>query len=646
MNKSEYPSAEVLSKILLIQNMLGHLAKEKDIINFVSKGLIELPGIEDVKYVSTSDSDSDIGSNNNIFKVTIKGKTFGLFRLKYSNYSLSKPYIPYIQNLCFMIAIIFEEKYQREIVLKHQEDLETMVKDRTSLLTEEIKERIKTQELVILEKNRAEEYLRISEAIILELNTNGDIVNINEQGYKTLGYSRKSDLIGQNWFQIAIPKEFQIKIKEVFNKIISGKEEVTEYYENKIRTKTGDIKDISWHNTIKKNISGEIVGTLSSGIDITQNKKMLESLQKTEKLEAIGVLAGGIAHDFNNLLGGIFGFLDLALSETSPNSEAHKYLSKAVSVYNRAKDLTQQLLTFSKGGSPFLQTGSIVDLIRDSVSFALSGSKVRCSYNFPDNLWLTEFDENQMSQVFDNLTINAIHAMPEGGEINITAENTHIEDLNEFEIPSGKYINIYFKDYGLGIPEEILNKIFDPFMTTKKMGSGLGLATVYSIISKHGGAISVSSVLNKGTTFKIILPASGQIFGRSNKIEIDGIAQKYNGNILILDDEEFILDILKNMLIKLGFTVDHTKNGKEVLDLIESNKKYDAIILDLTVPNGLGGKDIIDQIREKYPSIPIFASSGYFNDPVMSEPKKFGFSACIPKPYRNKDLANVLAKYF
>lgn len=645
MNKSNPPSADILSKILLIQNMLGQFSNEETIIDFVSQGLSDLPGVKKINYLPANKlGNMDKFSFDDEFKISIKNKIYGKFFFTYSNSNEIAPYVPYIQNICFMIAIILEERHQRKVNQKYQEELENKVRERTSLLSIEINERIKTEKKALEEKQRAEEYLKISEAIIVELDKDANITNINEQGCKILQFP-KAKLIGKNWFKIAIPPNQQKDVQNVFNQIMNGKIEVIEYYENQVRQKTGNLRDIAWHNTVKKDSNQNIIGTLSSGIDITENKKFLESLQKTEKLESLGVLAGGIAHDFNNLLSGLFGYLDLALYESEANSEINLYLTKAMSVFKRTKDLTQQLLTFSKGGTPNLKTSSISDLIINSVNFALSGSKIKAVFDFSKDLWLCDFDENQFAQVFDNLTINSIHAMPEGGKITVTGRNINLNSINEFNLSEGKYLEILFIDEGTGIEKHLLKKIFDPFLTTKKMGSGLGLATSYSIIKKHNGSITVKSTVGSGTSFKILLPASNQKSVRDNNSENSISKFKGKGTILIMDDEDFILDVASAMLDNLGFKVDTAKDGDEVLKLITNNPNYCAIILDLTIPNGLGGKDIINTIRKNYRELPIFAASGYFNDPVIANPNKYGFTNSIRKPFIKKELVDVLEIY-
>ena len=375
-----------------------------------------------------------------------------------------------------------------------------------------------------------------------------------------------------------------------------------------------------------------------------QNIHLMEQVQKTEKLESLGILAGGIAHDFNNLLSGIFGYVYLA-NQSCEDSETSEYLEKTLSIFDRAKSLTQQLLTFSRGGAPVLRTGRLQKTIKDAVSFALSGSNVSASYDVQEDLKLCDFDHNQISQVVENLVINAVHAMKNGGRIHISASNVVIGDGQDLE--PGEYIRIDFKDNGPGIKEEVLKNIFDPFFTTKSKGSGLGLSVCFSIIEKHGGTILVESEENTGTTFSIFLPASEEI---EIEIEEEYVDEHFgNGRIIIMDDENHLREILSQMLLSMGYEVIATKNGTESLktvsDQFSSGNTVKAMILDLTVPGDKGGKDIASDISEKYPDIKIFASSGYSEDPVFADPEKFGFVASIRKPFMHKELATMLEKH-
>ena len=284
----------------------------------------------------------------------------------------------------------------------------------------------------------------------------------------------------------------------------------SEYFENIVVTGTGEERIISWHNTVLFDDAGNITGTLSSGEDITNRKKMEKELLKSQKMESLSVLAGGIAHDFNNLLTAILGNISIAKTAANSSNNTTVFLTEAEKASMRAKGLTQQLLTFSKGGAPIKETIYIDEIIKDTVSFALRGSNIRSVFSISDNLYPVEVDKGQISQVINNLIINAIQAMPEGGTIHVSVENISVEKKNPLSFMAGKYIKISVEDHGVGIPEKHIQKIFDPYFTTKGKGSGLGLATAYSIVKKHEGNISVESKDGIGTTFYVYLPVSNK----------------------------------------------------------------------------------------------------------------------------------------
>jgi PAS domain S-box-containing protein len=392
---------------------------------------------------------------------------------------------------------------------------------------------------------------------------------------------------------------------------------------------------------------GNIIGVVLVFRDMTEKQKLLETAQKSQKLESLGVLAGGIAHDFNNMLSGIFGYIDMAKRKNA-NEDVERYLAKALTVFGRAKDLTERLLTFSKGGRPVRKTSRIDRMVRENTGFALSGSNVTCEFSIVANLWPCDVDEGQVGQVIDNIVINAKQAMPSGGVISVAAENLELEEGNYRGLPRGRYVRISVRDEGIGIPKEILPQIFDPFFTTKAKGNGLGLATSYSIVKKHDGMIEVESDVGKGSTFHVILPAS-----QRDVVPVEAspaVGHSGKGAMLVMDDEEFILEILNDWLVSMGYSVIRAHNGEEALEVLKSKQK-DAdpvmgVILDLTIPGGRGGRETISEIRKRYPDLVVFASSGYSDDPVMSKPADYGFTGSIKKPYRLDDLAGLLGKYF
>lgn len=389
--------------------------------------------------------------------------------------------------------------------------------------------------------------------------------------------------------------------------------------------------------------NSKTIGVVLVFRDMSEKQKLLDAIQRADKLDAIGVLAGGIAHDFNNLLTGVFGYMEIAREFTTEETIAN-YLGKAMAVFDRAKDLTQQLLAFSKGGMPIRKTAQLGPIIKESAAFALSGSKLACDFDIPENLWLANFDKNQLGQLVDNLVINAQQAMPAGGKISIAAKNVILKDAEIPLLKGGMFIKISVTDTGIGIPADMLKRIFDPFFTTKQKGSGLGLATCYAIIQKHDGCIEVDSVMGKGSTFHVFLPAS------QNETAA-GVSQTFVlhrgcGKILILDDEDFIREILGSMLKEMGYSTCEARDGEEALRLLAdaalNGPPINGAIFDLTIPGGKGGKEIIAQLRRQYPAIPVYASSGYSENPIMAKPTEFGFTDSICKPYRKDELAALL----
>jgi PAS domain S-box-containing protein len=379
--------------------------------------------------------------------------------------------------------------------------------------------------------------------------------------------------------------------------------------------------------------------------DVTEKRKIEESLLRIQKLESIGTLAGGIAHDFNNILTGILGNISLAEMLIDQKDKALERLSEAERSASRAKDLTSQLLTFSKGGAPILKAASIADILKESVSFALSGSKSTHSFALPDNLWSVVVDEGQMNQVINNIMINADQAMPQGGMIRIRAENVMIKEDDISPLETGPYVKVSIEDQGIGIPEEHLSQIFDPYFTTKQKGSGLGLAITYSVIKRHKGLIEVESHLGVGTTFHIYIPASpDQAVAKKEEFHDKPIQGK--GRILVMDDAEVIRDILDQMLSKIGYEVVTTSDGFDTIESYiqagESGYPFDAVIMDLTVPGGMGGIEAIEKLKAINPDIRAIVSSGYSNDPVMSNFREYGFKGVIAKPYRSQELSAIL----
>ena len=389
-----------------------------------------------------------------------------------------------------------------------------------------------------------------------------------------------------------------------------------------------------------------IVSVIETIEDVTERLRIEAELAKGQKLESLGVLAGGIAHDFNNILTAILGNLSLINLELPAGSDVVHLVEKAEQATERARDLTLQLLTFSKGGAPILKTASVAGLLRECAEFVLSGTSAKPEFELAEDLFAVDVDEGQISQVINNLVINANQAMPSGGVITLRAENAELTPDSDVPLAPGEYVRLEVVDHGIGIAEENLHRIFDPFFTTKETGNGLGLATSYAIIRKHGGHITVQSEVGVGTTFSIYLPASrrpGQIAGLTRNDAPAG-----HGRILVVDDEATIRNLAGAVLHKAGYEVNSTENGEtavvEYLKAFQSNQRYDAVILDLTMPGGMGGREVLARLRDIDPHVTAIVSSGYSNAPVLADFQAYGFAGCVAKPYRASDLIRVVAE--
>lgn len=378
--------------------------------------------------------------------------------------------------------------------------------------------------------------------------------------------------------------------------------------------------------------------------EIAERERMEAELSRVQKLESLGLLAGGIAHDFNNLLGAIMGNISLAMLDVDPENSAYQQLTKAERASFRAQELTRQLLTFSRGGAPVKKTITLPGIITEAAGFSLRGSRVLHELSIAADLWPVEADEGQMMQVFNNLLINADQAMPAGGIIRIAAGNIVLGPGDVPSLAAGRYVAITVRDEGTGIPGDHLGKIFDPYFTTKQKGSGLGLAATYSIIRKHDGHITVESELGKGTVFHVYLPASeGEVAPppRQEKF-VRGI-----GAVLIMDDDEDMRKTTGDMLLRMGYTVAYAGEGNEAIAKYQearaAGRPFAAVIMDLTVPGGMGGKEAIGKLLAIDPAVRAIVSSGYSDDPVMADFRACGFRGVAIKPYRIRELSEVVA---
>ena len=398
--------------------------------------------------------------------------------------------------------------------------------------------------------------------------------------------------------------------------------------------------------SVMRNADGKPMYFIPLIDDITSLHKAEEEMLRLSRLESLSVLAGGVAHDFNNLLTAIMGNLSLVQADSELAAKTRIRLTAAENASLRARDLTQQLLTFSRGGAPERKPTCLNGIIREAAEFTIHGSKVRCDLRLPDDLWAVNADDSQISQVISNLVINAVHAMPEGGVVEIAASNEVVTVESNPSLNPGRYVLFWVKDSGVGISPDHLAKIYDPYFTTKKKGSGLGLATSYSVVRHHDGLIEAESAPGKGTTFKVYLPAlPDSVIPATNT---DDAVIYGKGRILLMDDEQMVRNIGSAMLESLGYEVESFPEGGVAVEAykkaMEVGRPFAAVILDLTIPAGMGGIETMEKLRALDPLVHSVVSSGYSADMVLGDYRSRGFNEILPKPYRLKDMAAVLAR--
>ncbi len=514
---------------------------------------------------------------------------------------------------------------------------ESILKAMAATLGEAI-ERNRAMEAIIAEKERLVVTLKSIGEGVIATDTVGKILLMNHAA-ETLLECTQEEIRGAricDLFRIREQGLHKANIGDFVHFALKKKQSYLYTKPRTLVTKTGKEKLITFSISPILGPDKKIFGTILVFRDITAQKFYQEEILKANKLESIGILAGGIAHDFNNILGSISGNISLAKLSLSPDDEVYALLSETEAALKKAHELTMQLLTFAKGGKPVKKLSNIEVLIRESAGFVLRGSSIKCEFEFAANLFPVEVDTGQFHQVIQNLLINAQEAMPSGGIVHIRAENCEIPRDHFSDLEPGPYVQITVKDHGIGIPEDHLSKIFDPYFTTKQKGSGLGLAICYSIIRQHGGYIGVTSKLGKGTTFRIYLPASN-VEKPKKKTKASADLQKGHGRVLFLDDEKLIQNVGQRMLERMGFEVEVVETGEQAVNAftraLNEGRPFDLVILDLTIPGEQGGKDVLQLLRRHDPHIKAIVMSGYSNDPVLSEYQKYGFQGVLEKPF-------------
>lgn len=546
-----------------------------------------------------------------------------------------------------LIAEMAVRKRAEEELGRYRNRLEELVRERTAELESEIAIRMQAETALAVEKEMLAVTLRSIGDGVITTDLEGNIVLMNKVAERLTGWSLEASS-GKRLDEIfrIIDAETREDRESPVRKVLKHSA-IMELPDNTILIeKDGKERLINDSVAPIRNRESKDIGVVLVFRDITEKQKMEEELVKIQKLESVGVLAGGIAHDFNNALSAILTNISVAKILQEPGSKSHERLTAAENASKMARNLTRQLLTFSKGGAPIKKTESLERLITESADFALTGTGVKCDYSFAKDLWLADVDEGQINQAVSNLVINACQAMPGGGIISITVDNVVLSDSDATHLKEGKYLRISVKDNGAGIAEKDLPMIFDPYFTTKQEGIGLGLATTYSIIKKHHGHISAESKIGEGTTFIIYLPASeaGKDEAQADSGVVNGT--KTGMKLLVMDDDIYIRESLGAALAIFGYKVSFSSDGTSALELykkeMSKGSSFDAVILDLTIPGGMGGKETIEELLRIDPKAKAVASSGYTTGPIMAEYRKYGFQGVIAKPYEIDELNMLL----
>lgn len=517
----------------------------------------------------------------------------------------------------------------------------------------DITERKKSEKALQESNKLLEEIIELSPICMAIVSMDGTIEHINRWAVETFGYSPDDIPNMERWWLLAYPDE-------------SYRAEVFAQWMGLVGKALAEKSEIERREYLVTCKDGRVRTTLIFGIpvldkvfvifdDITDRKlaeaerlSLERQLLQAQKLESLGVLAGGIAHDFNNILTAIMGNISYAKMDHDASQHAYEPLVRAEKAAKRAASLSKQLLSFSKGGEPVKRPISVRQSLEDALSLVLSGSNVEAIIALQPDLHAVNADEGQISQAFNNIIINAVQAMPAGGQLTVSAKNAAIAEGNSLGLGAGDYVEIAFTDVGCGIAVEDIGRIFDPYFTSKAGGSGLGLASTYTIISKHGGHISVSSSPGNGTCFTVLLPGCGEFVSEELKEALmPGDAQGVY-SILVMDDDEMVRELADITLKRFGYEVVCCDNGAAAVSLyrttLDDGVPFSLVIMDLTVPGGIGGIEAARQILAIDPQAQLIVSSGYSEDPVMANFSDYGFCAALEKPYDVAEIARILQK--
>lgn len=511
---------------------------------------------------------------------------------------------------------------------------------------EEIAERRRAEESLVAESGRLAVTLQSIGDGVITTDVDGRIALINSVAETLTGW-RASEAIGRPLEEVFCLEARHKPDADRTQRIMQSGSALEFEGQTLLRARDGTRRMIADSGASIRDSSGSVIGAVLVFRDITEQQRMEEDLIKAQKLDSIGLLAGGIAHDFNNILTAILGNISLARTYSEEGSQASEVLAEAEKAFWRARELTQQLLTFARGGAPVRKTAKLNEFLTETVRFALRGGNTQCIFDIDPGLRPVSYDAGQMSQVFNNLVINASQAMPNGGLITVAGRNVTLTHRQLGVLPAGDYVRITVIDQGAGIAEENLLRIFDPYFTTKPGGTGLGLATAYSIIRRHDGHICVDSHPDEGSQFHVYLPASPEAIREETMPDAPNILRG-QGKILVMDDDPAVREVAARLLRSIGYYVAEAGCGDSALklykDALETGHRFDAVILDLTVPGGIGGRECVRLLLEIDPTVRAIVSSGYSNDPIMAECGSHGFRAIVSKPYQLRELADSVSR--
>jgi PAS domain S-box-containing protein len=512
----------------------------------------------------------------------------------------------------------------------------------------DISERRKAEQALADEKERLAVTLRAMAEGVITTDTTGSVLFMNPAAALLTGFEATA-AVGRPITEVcALVSQRSGEPVSVSGKLVVSGDRVADLPAQTLLVgKNGMRRSVEGCFAPIHSADSKVIGSVLVFRDVTERERLEQELVRSSRLESVGILAGGIAHDYNNILTAIMGNLSMAMLDAEGESELAKCLKEAERATRSARDLTQQLLTFAKGGEPVRSAVDLSEIVREMADFALHGSLVKSIFDLPADLWPVDADKGQIGRVVQNLVINAFQAMPDGGIVRISARNEEITGIGRPSLVPGDYVHISIADAGVGINSDILARIFDPYFTTKKSGSGLGLAVAYSIVTKHRGLIDVESQAGHGTTFHIWLPALRGVQAAA-EVESSGPLKSLTGRVLFMDDEEGIRTMASALLKRIGLDFVTVPDGREAVEQFSlaraEGRPFSLVVMDLTIPGGMGGRETLKLLREIDPGVKAIVSSGYSSDPVLANFRDYGFCGVVSKPYEAHKFCIVIGE--